>query len=142
VNKAVATRSNAWLSQGGLKSIGTAAAFGGQIPAMPARTSVIDANPPRTFTAVPIKSDIADMTKKTKTPSPRKLTVKIEAAGGKENFPVHATPQSTCWLIHGLANWDYSLHLRTFGVSNSSWPWPMSSDIAVSVLFRYLSSLD
>jgi len=96
VNKAVATRSSAWLSKSGLQSIGTAAPFRGQIPAMPARTSVIDANPPRTFTAVPIKSGIADMTKKSKTPSPQKLTVKIEAAGGKENFAVHVTPQSTC----------------------------------------------
>jgi hypothetical protein len=96
VNKAVATRSSAWPSQGGLQSIGTAAAFRGQIPAIPARTSVIDAIPPRTFTAVPIKPGIANMTKKSKTPSPQKLTVKIETAGGKENFPVHVTPQSTC----------------------------------------------
>jgi hypothetical protein len=96
VNKAAATRSSAWLSQSGLKSTGTAAPFRGQLPAMPARTSVIGAIPPRTFTAVPIKSDIADMTKKSKTPSPQKLTVKIEVAGGKEKFPVHVTPQSTC----------------------------------------------
>lgn len=90
VNKEVATRSSAWLSKSGLQSIGTAAPF------RPARISVIDAIPPRTFTAVPIKSGIADMTKKSKTPSPQKLTVKIEAAGGKENFAVHVTPQSTC----------------------------------------------
>ena len=96
VRKEVATRSSAWLSKSSLQSIGTATPFRGQIPAMPARTSVIDAIPPRTFTAVPIKSGIADMTKKSKTPSPQKLTVKIEAAGGKENFAVHVTPQSTC----------------------------------------------
>jgi hypothetical protein len=96
VNKEVATRSGTWLSKRGLQSIGTAAPFRGQNPAMPARTSVIDAIPPRTFTAVPIKSGIADMTKKSKTPSPQKLTVKIEAAGGKENFAAHVTPRSTC----------------------------------------------
>ena len=96
VNKAAATRSSAWPNRGSLQSIVTAAAFRGQNPAIPARTSIIDAIPPRTFTAAPIKPDIADMTKKSKTPSPQKLTVKIETAGGKENFPVHVTPWSTC----------------------------------------------
>lgn len=96
VNKAVATRSSSWPNRGSLQSIGTAAAFRGQNPTIPARTSVMDAIPIRKFTAAPIKPDIADMTKKSKTPSPQKLTVKIEAAGGKENFPVHVTPRSTC----------------------------------------------
>jgi hypothetical protein len=95
VNKAVATRSSAWPTQGGLQSIGNPAAFRGQVPAMPARSSAIDAIPPRSFTAVAIKPDIVDMSTKSKTPSPQKLTVKIEPAGGKENVQVNVTAQST-----------------------------------------------
>jgi hypothetical protein len=95
VNKAAATRGSAWPNRGSLQSIGTAAAFRSQNPAIPARTSAIDAIPLRTFITAPIKPDIAEMTKRSKTPSPQKVTVKIEAAGGKESFPVHVTPRST-----------------------------------------------
>ena len=63
---------------------------------MPARGSVMNAIPARAFTAISIKPDIADMSTKSKTPSPQKLTVKIDAAGGKENVRVNVTPQSTC----------------------------------------------
>lgn len=96
VNKAVPTRTSAWPTQGGLQSISNTAAFRAQIPAMPARTSIIDVIPPRSFTAVAIKPDTADMNTKSKTPSPQKLTVKIEPAGGKENVNVNVTPQTTC----------------------------------------------
>jgi hypothetical protein len=95
VNKAAAIRSSSWPNRGSLQSIGTAAAFRGQKLAIPAHTSAIDAIPLRTFTAAPIKPDVAEMAKKSKTPSPQKLTVKIETASGKESFPVHITPRST-----------------------------------------------
>jgi hypothetical protein len=96
VNKIVPSRNSAWPTQGGLQSIGNAAAFRGQIPALPARTSVIDVIPPRSFTAVAIKPDIAEINTKSKTPSPQKLTVKIEPAGGKENVNINVTSQTTC----------------------------------------------
>ena len=95
MNKAAATRSSSWPNRGSLQSIGTAAAFRSQNPAIPAHTSAIGVIPLRTFTAAPIKPDIAEMTKRSKTPSPQKLTVKIETASGKESFPVHITPRST-----------------------------------------------
>jgi hypothetical protein len=93
MNKAVA-RTSAWPTQGGLQSISNAAAFRGQITAMPARSSIIDAIPPRSFTAVAIKPDVGDTSTKSKTPSPQKLTVKIEPAGGKEN--INVAPQTIC----------------------------------------------
>ena len=96
VNKAVANRGCAWPTQGGLQSIANVAPFHGQIPTMPARSSVMNAIPPRAFTAVSIKPDIVDMSTKSKTPSPQKLTVKVDAAGGKENVRVNVTPQSAC----------------------------------------------
>ncbi len=91
-------RNTAWPTQGGLPSIGASnsALFRGQIPAFPARDSVIHAIPPKTFTGVPIKPD-PEMNMKSKTPSPqKKLTIKVDSAKGKENLNVIVTPQSTC----------------------------------------------
>lgn len=94
VNKAIPLRNNAWPIQGGLQSIGNAAVFRGQMPAMPARSSVVDVIPPRTFAAVTIKPEIVDMSMKSRTPSPQKL--KVEPAGGKENVNVNVISQGTC----------------------------------------------
>ena len=96
VNKALPLRTNAWPIQGGLQSIGHAAAVRGQIPAIPTRSSVVDVICPRTFAAVAIKPESADMITKSRTPSPQKLNRNVEPASGKENANVNVTPQATC----------------------------------------------
>ena len=85
-------RSSAWPTQGGLPSINDANAFRGQIPTLPPRNPVLGVVPHRAFTTVPIKPAVPEIAIKAKTPSPRKIEVKIEAATGKEN--VNITPQS------------------------------------------------
>jgi hypothetical protein len=96
VNKAIPPHGGAWPTQGDLQCIGTTAAFRGQIPAITTRSSVIDAIPPQTSTAVSIRPEIANTSTKPKTPSPQKVSVKIEQASGKENVRVNVVPQSTC----------------------------------------------
>ena len=96
MNKAFPLRTGAWPIQGGLQSIGHAAAFRGQMPGMPTRSSVMDIMPPRSFAAVAIKPEAADMSTKSRTPSPQKLALKVEPAGGKENINVNVALQATC----------------------------------------------
>jgi hypothetical protein len=63
---------------------------------MPTRSSVVDIMPPRSFAAVAIKPETADMSTKSRTPSPQKLALKVEPAGGKENINVNMALQATC----------------------------------------------
>ncbi|KIY01662.1 uncharacterized protein Z520_01799 [Fonsecaea multimorphosa CBS 102226] len=50
--------------------------------------------PPKSAASVTIIPDSGDPGKKTKTPSPKKVTIKIEPASGKENYTT-TTPQSS-----------------------------------------------
>jgi hypothetical protein len=92
VNKPVATtvtaRGSAWPTQGDLPSIVTNGTR--TIASMPAgRTSLGDA----TQVQVPAVRISSDNSTRAKTPSPKKVTIKIEPAAGKENVIVK--PQST-----------------------------------------------
>ncbi|KAK5274954.1 hypothetical protein LTR99_004338 [Exophiala xenobiotica] len=90
VNKPVsATRSSQWPMQGGLQSITNTTTVRTNIPVPAASNSYIEI-PPKTATILPIVPDTAESTRKT--PSPKKVTIKIEPASGKENLT--NTPQS------------------------------------------------
>jgi hypothetical protein len=66
--------------QGGLQSITNTTSIRGAIP-------IRATSQPREIV------DIGDATRNTKTPSPNKVTIKIEPASGKENLT--GTPQSS-----------------------------------------------
>lgn len=93
INKTVNVgRSSAWPMQGGLQSItNTTTVRPNNIPVTTAPHPYIEV-PPKTAAIVPIVPDIADANKKTTTPSPKKVTIRVEPASGKENFST--TPHS------------------------------------------------
>jgi len=78
--------------QGGLQSITNTTTVRANVPVTAASHSYIEA-PPKAMAVVPIVPDTGDITKKTKTPSPKKVTIRVEPASGKENFT--GTPQSS-----------------------------------------------
>ncbi len=90
VNKPVsATRSSQWPMQGGLQSITNTTTVRTNIPVTAASNGYIEV-PLKTATILPIVPDTGESTRKT--PSPKKVTIKIEPASGKENLT--NTPQS------------------------------------------------
>ena len=85
-NVPVRTSSSAWPTQGGLQSItntNTVRATGQPYIEVPEKAAA-------TVAVVP---DNGDSVKNTKTPSPKKITIKVEPASGKENYTT-ATAQS------------------------------------------------
>ncbi|KAJ9639131.1 uncharacterized protein PV06_07316 [Exophiala oligosperma] len=90
VNKSVSvTRSSQWPMQGGLQSITNITTVRTNMPATTAPSTYVE-GPQKTASILPILQESNDATKKT--PSPKKVTIKIEPASGKEN--VTTTPQS------------------------------------------------
>lgn len=93
VNKGVnVARGSAWPMQGGLQSITNTTTVRTNVPATTASHPYIEV-PPKGAAIVPIVPDARDSAKKTQTPSPKKVTIQVEPASGKEN--VTATSQST-----------------------------------------------
>jgi len=87
VNKIVnPVRSSAWPIQGGLQSITNTSTVRAVLPTTRQYVEI----PQKTMAAVPIVPDNSES--KVKTPSPKKVTIKVEPASGKEN--VTTTPQS------------------------------------------------
>ncbi|KAI1615123.1 hypothetical protein EDD37DRAFT_657697 [Exophiala viscosa] len=85
VNKPVSvTRSSAWPMQGGLQSITNTTTVRTNMPVISAPNTYIEV-PPKTTAIVPIMPDTGD-SKKTRTPSPKTVTIKVEPASGKENL--------------------------------------------------------
>ena len=78
--------------QGGLQSITNTTTVRANIPVTTTPHPYIEV-PPKVMAVVPIVPDSGDGTKKTKTPSPKKVTIRVEPASGKENFT--GTPQSS-----------------------------------------------
>jgi len=85
MNKPVSvTRNSAWPMQGGLQSITNTTTVRTNMPVTSAPNTYIEV-PPKTAAIVPIMPDTGD-SKKTRTPSPKKVTIKVEPASGKENL--------------------------------------------------------
>ncbi|RVX74246.1 hypothetical protein B0A52_02078 [Exophiala mesophila] len=78
-------RGSAWPMQGGLQSITNTSALRGSV------APYIEI-PSKVATTIPILADNSD-SKKVQTPSPKKVTIRIEPASGKENYS--GTPQSS-----------------------------------------------
>lgn len=81
-------RGSAWPMQGGLQSITNTNALRGSVATVAAHSYI--EIPPKVAAAVPILVDNSDS--KVQTPSPKKVTIRIEPASGKENYS--GTPQS------------------------------------------------
>ncbi len=79
--------------QGGLQSITNTTAVRNNAQVTGVTHPYIEV-PPKTAAAIQIVPDNSDALKHTRTPSPQKVTIKVEPASGKENF-VTATPQSS-----------------------------------------------
>ncbi|KAL2444042.1 Sporulation-specific protein 5 [Exophiala dermatitidis] len=93
VNKsATAVRSSAWPMQGGLQSITNTTTIRNTIPATPSTHPYIEV-PPKAAAIVPIVPDMRDAANKTKAMSPKKVTIQVEPASGKENLT--STSQSS-----------------------------------------------
>ena len=75
--------------QGGLQSITNTSSARANVPGNAATHAYIEV-PPKAAATIAIVPDNSD----TKTPSPKKVTIRVEPASGKENY-VTATPQST-----------------------------------------------
>ncbi|OAL40348.1 hypothetical protein AYO20_00084 [Fonsecaea nubica] len=78
-----------WPMQGGLQSITNSTTVRTNLPAAHPYIEV----PPKSAAAIAIIPDNGNISKKTKTPSPKKVTIRIEPASGKENYTA-TTPQS------------------------------------------------
>ncbi|KAH0834408.1 hypothetical protein FOPE_03750 [Fonsecaea pedrosoi] len=78
-----------WPMQGGLQSITNSTTVRTNLPAAHPYIEV----PPKSAAAIAIIPDNGNINKKTKTPSPKKVTIRIEPASGKENYTA-TTPQS------------------------------------------------
>jgi hypothetical protein len=93
VNKSANTnRSSAWPMQGGLQSITNTTTVRTSVPGTTASHPYIEV-PPKTAAILPIVPDTGDAAKKSKTPSPKKVTIRVEPASGKENLT--STPKSS-----------------------------------------------
>ncbi len=94
VHKAIngPARSSAWPIQGGLQSITNTNTGRNNNPMTSAFHPYIEV-PPKASAVVAIVAETGEATKKTKTPSPKKVTIRVEPASGKENFS--STPQSS-----------------------------------------------
>jgi hypothetical protein len=92
VNQSARNSISAWPMQGGLQSITNTTAVRANVPITAATHPYIEV-PPKTAATIAIVPDTGDVVKNTKTPSPQKVTIKVEPASGKENY-ISATPQS------------------------------------------------
>jgi hypothetical protein len=79
--------------QGGLQSITNTTTVRSSVPGAAATHPYIEV-PPKATATIAIIPDHGDTAKNTKTPSPKKVTIKVEPASGKENY-ITATPQSS-----------------------------------------------
>jgi hypothetical protein len=82
----------AWPMQGGLQSITNTTTARTNVPIVAASAPYNEA-PSKTATNIPRVSETAGTIKTAKTPSPKRVTIKVEPASGKENF-ITTTPQS------------------------------------------------
>ena len=81
VNKAVnSTRTNAWPMHGGLQSITNTTTVRDQGPRPHVEVTT------KHMSAVPAIPEAAEPLLVTKTPSPKKVTIRVEPASGKENM--------------------------------------------------------
>ncbi|KIW64028.1 hypothetical protein PV04_08989 [Phialophora macrospora] len=93
VNQPIRSSSTAWPMQGGLQSITNTTTVRSSVPNAAATHPYIEV-PPKATATIAIIPDHSDTAKNTKTPSPKKVTIKVEPASGKENY-ISATPQSS-----------------------------------------------
>ncbi|KAK5046051.1 hypothetical protein LTR84_008508 [Exophiala bonariae] len=84
------TRSSAWPMQGSLQSITNTTATRNNVQTTTASQSFIEV-PSKVNIIVPSPQDTVDV-KKAKTPSPKKVAIRVDPPSGKENFA--GTPQS------------------------------------------------
>ncbi|KIX00076.1 uncharacterized protein Z518_05133 [Rhinocladiella mackenziei CBS 650.93] len=93
VNKAAnMVRSSAGPMHGGLQSNTNTTTVRTNVPVTAASRPYTEV-PPKTAASVPIVPEPSDATKKTITPSPEKVTIRLEPASGKENF---TGPSQSC----------------------------------------------
>ncbi|KIW97911.1 uncharacterized protein Z519_01495 [Cladophialophora bantiana CBS 173.52] len=95
-NKAVnmvRNSTSSWPMQGGLQSITNSTTVRTNLPVNAAPHPYIEV-PARSGTSIAIIADNCDPSKKTKTPSPKKVTIRVEPASGKENYTT-TSPQSS-----------------------------------------------
>ena len=87
------TSASAWPMQGGLQSITNTTTIRTNAPVTAATHPYIEV-PPKAAATIATVPENGDAVKNTKTPSPAKVTIKVEPASGKENY-VTATAQAS-----------------------------------------------